>query len=399
VAGAATLWVLPHVVPANWRPRPPPRWAWLSPSPAQSWRPAWRWALVAIATACVIALAWQRPWWDDDLASMSPLPASAKSTDAQLRAALGAPDVRYVLTVNGESREDALRRSEALRPALAAAVASRQLGAFDLVSDLVPSEDTQARRRRALPDPQRLRADLDSALAGLPFRPGVFDAFIDGVARARDAPPVMPETFKDSALGFKIDGLLRQDGARWYVVVPLTDVRDAAGLARALPADARLIDLRGETSAMMAAYRARGLEFSAIGLVLIYAVLVVGLRSPARAAKVLVPIVLAAIAVGSILVAFVEPLTVFHYVALLLTIGIGVNYALLMASPVARDDRPAMWRTLAVVSGTALVTFGVLAFAHAPVLHAIGITVTIGVIVSLVFAAVLVRPAEANAAR
>jgi len=123
-----------------------------------------------------------------------------------------------------------------------------------------------------------------------------------------------------------------------------------------------------------------------------YAVLAVGLRSPARAAKVLLPVVLAAIAAAAILVAFLEPLTVFHYVALLLTIGIGVNYALLMASPVARDDPAAMWRTLAVVSGTALVTFGVLAFAHAPVLHAIGVTVTVGVIASLVFAAMLVRP-------
>ncbi len=392
VAGAATLWVLPHVVPAGWRPPPPPRWSWLSGSTGRSWRPALRWGLVAVATACVLALAWQRPWWDDDLASMSPLPASAKSSDAQLRSALGAPDVRYVLTVSGESREDALRRSEALRPVLDAAVASRQLGAFDLVSDLVPSEDTQARRRQALPDPQRLRADLESAAAGLPFRPGVFEPFVEGVARARDVAPVTPETFKDSALGFKMDGLLRQDGGRWHVVVPLTEVRDTAGLVRALPADARLIDLRGETTAMMAAYRERGLGFSAIGLVLIYAVLAVGLRSPARAAKVLLPVVLAAIAAAAILVAFLEPLTVFHYVALLLTIGIGVNYALLMASPVARDDPAAMWRTLAVVSGTALVTFGVLAFAHAPVLHAIGVTVTVGVIASLVFAAMLVRP-------
>jgi len=180
-------------------------------------------------------------------------------------------------------------------------------------------------------------------------------------------------------------------------VVPLTGVRDTAGLVRALPADARLIDLRGETTAMMAAYRERGLEFSAIGLVLIYAVLAVGLRSPVGAAKVLLPVVLAAMAAAAILVAFLEPLTVFHYVALLLTIGIGVNYALLMASPVARDDPAAMWRTLAVVSGTALVTFGVLAFAHAPVLHAIGVTVTVGVVASLVFAAMLVRPAEGGA--
>jgi len=46
-----------------------------------------------------------------------------------------------------------------------------------------------------------------------------------------------------------------------------------------------------------------------------------------------------------------------------------------------------------VVSGTALTTFGVLAFAHAPVLHAIGLTVCVGVIASLVFAGLVVQPA------
>ena len=144
---------------------------------------------------------------------------------------------------------------------------------------------------------------------------------------------------------------------------------------------------------MMAAYRERGLAYSAIGLALMYVVLAVGLRSFGGAVKVLLPIVLAAVAAAAMLIAFWEPLTVFHYVALLLTVGIGVNYALLMASPVARRDRAALWRTIAVVSGTALTTFGVLAFAHAPVLHAIGLTVCVGVIASLVFAGLVVQPA------
>ena len=173
--------------------------------------------------------------------------------------------------------------------------------------------------------------------------------------------------------------------------------RDKAAVARNVPADARLVDMRGEIEMMMAAYRERGLAFSGIGLVLMYGVLAIGLRSFAKAAKILLPIVLAAIAAAAILIGFSEPLTVFHYVALLLTIGIGVNYALLLASPAARDDRPGMWRTLAVVSGTALTTFGVLAFAHAPVLHAIGVTVCVGVIVSLLFAAMLVQPVPERA--
>ena len=393
VAGAGTLWLLPHVVPAGWRPRPPPRWTWLARPVTHERHSAWRWAIVVLATAVAVALAWRHPWWNDDLAAMNPLPASAKADDARLRAALGAPDVRYVLAVEGTSREDALQRAEMLQAPLGRAVASQVLGGFDLVTDVVPSERTQARRREALPAAERLRGDLELAATGLPFRQGVFEPFIEDVARARIAPPVMPDTYKGSALGLKLESLLREEGGRFQVIVPLADVRDAEALARSVPHDARLVDLRAEITAMMAAYRERGVAYSAIGLVLMYIVLAVGLRSFAGAVKVLVPIVLATVAAAAMLIAFWEPLTVFHYVALLLTVGIGVNYALLMASPVARHDRAAMWRTLAVVSGTALTTFGVLAAAHAPVLHAIGLTVCVGVIVSIVFAGLVVEPA------
>jgi len=393
IAGAGTLWVLPHVVPAGWRPRPPPRWTWLAQSAVRARHLTWRWAIVVFATAGALALAWRHPWWNDDLAAMNPLPASAKADDARLRAALGAPDVRYVLAVAGTSREDALQRVEALRLPLERAVASQALGGFDLVSDVVPSERTQARRRESLPAAERLRADLELAATGLPFRRGVFEPFIEDVARARIAPPVTPETYNGSALGLKLESLLREEGGRFQVIVPLAEVRDVGALARSVPHDARLVDLRGEITAMMAAYRERGLAYSAIGLALMYVVLAVGLRSFGGAVKVLLPIVLAAVAAAAMLIAFWEPLTVFHYVALLLTVGIGVNYALLMASPVARRDRAALWRTIAVVSGTALTTFGVLAFAHAPVLHAIGLTVCVGVIASLVFAGLVVQPA------
>jgi len=279
-----------------------------------------------------------------------------------------------------------------MRPELERAVQARAIASFDLVSDLLPSEATQARRRQALPDAETLRTDFAAAATGLPFRPGVFEPFLEGVASARTAAPVTSDTYQGSAIGLKVEGLLRQDGAQWHVVVPLTDLRDAAALARGLPATARLVDLRGEVTAMMAAYRERGIAFSGLGVLLMYAVLVVGMRSFANAARVLVPTLLATLTTAALLVAVGERLSVFHYVALLLTSGIGVNYALLFAAPAAREDRAVLWRTVAVVSGTALTTFGVLAFAHAPVLHAIGATVCAGVVMSLLFAALVVQP-------
>src|SRR4030095_10879555 len=94
------------------------------------------------------------------------------------------------------------------------------------------------------------------------------------------------------------------------------------------------------------------------------------------------------------------PLTVFHFVALLLTLGIGVNYALVIERARRGDAAPDLWRTLAVVSATALCTFGLLAWSSAPVLRAIGVTVCLGVALSLALGGVLIRsePARGGAA-
>jgi predicted exporter len=100
------------------------------------------------------------------------------------------------------------------------------------------------------------------------------------------------------------------------------------------------------------------------------------------------------------LVASGNALSLFHYVALLLTLGVGVNYALIVdRAATDRTHSTGVVRTLAVVSATALATFGVLALSTAPVLHAIGITVSLGVMLSLCCAALLVGTSDTSSPR
>src|SRR5664279_160421 len=183
--------------------------------------------------------------------------------------------------------------------------------------------------------------------------------------------------------------MLRTEAGRWQVVVPLSGVRDAAAIARELPDGVRLLDLRSDATAMMAAYREQAVVSSTIGLGLIFVTLALGLPGLRAAGAVLAPVVLAIVATAGLLVALGQPLTVFHYVALLLTAGVGVNYALVMAWGGSGERPSGTWRTLAVVSATALATFGLLALSSAPVLRAIGETVCLGVVLSLAFGALL----------
>jgi predicted exporter len=184
-AGAMRYWVLPLWIPAATVRVPEP-----VKTPMQAPHAKWRWRVVAALVFVVAGFSWNRPWFDDDVASLNPLPATLKDQDRELRDALGAPDLRYLLVVNGPTREDVLHRTEEMRPGLQGLVAGGAIRGFDLVSDLLPSESTQATRQAALPPGPRLRANLDEAQTGLPFRPHTFDPFLADVEAARNAPPL-----------------------------------------------------------------------------------------------------------------------------------------------------------------------------------------------------------------
>src|SRR5262249_47934134 len=113
------------------------------------------------------------------------------------------------------------------------------------------------------------------------------------------------------------------------------------------------------------------------------ALLAWGLRSPARAARVLVPVLAALVLDVAILLGAGIRISLFNLVALLLVVGIGLNYALFFNRPAPdREERERTLLSLAVCCGTTLCAFGCLAFSHTPVLRAIGITVALGTILS-----------------
>ena len=74
-----------------------------------------------------------------DRSRLTPVPADALARDAVLREELGAPDVRYVMTLAGKDEEQVLQASERLRPALEELVASGALDGYDLACLLYTS--------------------------------------------------------------------------------------------------------------------------------------------------------------------------------------------------------------------------------------------------------------------
>lgn len=348
---------------------------------------------IAVIAASAILVAKRDVIWDDDVANLSPVSQAAKDLDQALRAELGAPDVRYLLVIEAAGKEEALQRSEEKIAWLESLVASGVIAGYELAATLLPSARMQETRRAALPEAQEVESNLAKAMQGLPFRAGLFAPFLKDIARAKTAGVVDDASFRGTAIALKVNSLLFQSGDRWVALAPLRGIADRGKLRELAQREEniRLLDLKSESNAMIASYRAESLRYVAAGMGAILAVLVIGLgwRAGARA---LVPVAAAVTIDLGILVLLGQRLTLFHLVSLLLVVGIGLNYALFFnRSATDSEDRRRTLTSLLVCSMTTITAFGCLAFSSTPVLHAIGITVATGASLSLLNAAILAR--------
>jgi predicted exporter len=391
VAGLVTRRVLPALAPAGWVSRK----AHALPFDANRCVEEARRGLglvAALVVAGLAVIAWKHDrLWEDDIANLSPIPEAAKALDTQLRVELGAPDFRFLAAARGKDRESALETIEAAEGLLLEAVGRGWIAGYDTPARYLPSMKAQAERRAALPDRATLRGNLEIAARDLPFREGLFEPFVEAVAKARSGRLLTREDLRGSAFALKVDGLLVREGADWAALAPLRGVKQPGELGAMLRAAGyELLDLKGESNDLVNAYRDESLRLVAYGMLAIAALLAWGLRSPARAARVLVPVFGALVLDVAILLAAGLRISLFNLVALLLVVGIGLNYALFFNQPAPdREERSRTLLSLAVCCATTLSAFGCLAFSQTPVLRAIGITVALGTVLSLVMAAAL----------
>jgi predicted exporter len=363
-------------------------------------RARWPRVVALVATfGAVAGLAATHPnWWERELANISPVPAAMRAQDASLRREMGAPEVSVFLASRGASEAEALAAAEAILPVLERWQAEGLIRGYDSPARYRPAAPPLAARLHALPDKPVLEANLRAALKGLAFRPDAFQPFLDDVAAARGAATVTRAAYAGTPLGTKLNSQVVELEGQWLVLVPLSGVADIRRVRDALAvlpdAKTQLVDLKEVSAGMLDGFRREAVRQAALGALLIVVLLVVGLRSLRRAARVAAPVAAALPITVALLVAGGQRIGIFHLVALLLVLGIGLNYALFYERPPANEgERERARLAIAVCSTSTIITFGCLAFSATPVLHAIGITVALGAVISLGLAA-LWAPAE-----
>ena len=403
-AATVTRFVLPHMLPANFRVHDGSAIG-LVLSRLVRRAAALRWAAaILLLAACAVLVQHRASLWDDKIASLSPVSQADLVLDASLRADMGASDVRYLVVVSGSSRESVLQSAEQVSALLQTQVDQGELAGFESPSRYLPSTATQRARQASLPAPAMLETRLAQAVQGLPVRAQRFAPFLADVAAARSQPLLQASDLEQTSMAMTVDALLIQQQNHWTALLPLTAPEgaaiDADRIRAALGAtsitgttslaDVLLVDMKAESDNLYSGYLHEVIRLSLGGLVALIGLLLWVFRSPLRVLRIVAPLAAAVITVTAGLALFGQQLIILHLVGLLLVVAVGSNYALFFD----RADEPISPRTLASMLFANLTTvagFGVLAFSNVSILQAMGTTVAPGVILALIYAAIFTK--------
>ena len=405
--------------------------------------PRGRVPLALLAVACAVALAWWPSAWRGDLSALSPVSAAHLALDADLRADLGASDSGTLVALAAPDEAGVLALAEAAGARLDALIErGGHLSAYSSPARLLPSPATQAARRAALPDAPTLTARVAQACVDGPLPAARLSGFIADVQAARAQPLLTRAALQGTPLATALGAMLvapEAPGQPWRALLSLETLEPDRALQTAAHAGAQpeaqadaqaqaqpqaqakvhadalaaaLVDLPGarvihvgaELAALYTRYLHEAMWQAMLGALAVCVLLWAHLRSWRRLWRIAQPVVAAVLMVLALLTASGVALGVLHLVGLLLTVAIGSNYALFFDQirfDQGRDQRRAdatpgplgdldTLASLALANLTAVLSFGLLASSDMAALHALGVVVAPGVLLTLLLAAAFI---------
>jgi predicted exporter len=338
-----------------------------------------RGVIALLLLVLIAAPGWWRLSHDDDVHLLIAPPAALDRQEAQIRDITGIGNSSQFYLVQGDSIEQTLQREEALEQRLQSMVDRNQLQSWTGLASMVPSLQRQ-RANQALLAPLLAHPErMQKLLADAGFRAPAIAAYL----AAWPGTTLDLSTWLDTPAATPFRYLWMQRGAHSYASLVLPQGQDDPTLLRqaatGLPG-VELVDKAGSVSALFGRYRGYASLWLLAALLLI--VPVFGWRYGwRRMPRVLTPPVCG---IGLALAVFGyigQPLTLFHWMALMLVLGVGANYAVFLyeGEPYATHRPGATYASVLLSAVTALLSFGLLALSSMPALRDFGLTLLLGI--------------------
>jgi predicted exporter len=337
-------------------------------------RPRHRFGVIG-ALAVLIVMGYPTIDIDDDISVLQAQPPELKRQEAAIQELLGVAQAGTFLLVSADTEEQLLQLEESVRGELDSLIVSGELSGYQAISRWVPSQARQQQSYSAYVELIDTRAPeyFDS----LGVREEIAAQTISELNREMSVLDVANWLEAPVSEQFRSLWVTTDNGEQASIVL-LYGVQDVARLAGALadyPA-ITVVNKARELSGLFGQYRARVAQMLAAA----YLVILFGLATRyglRRAAILLVPPVFAGLAALIIISVLGETLNLFNFLAMILVLGIGIDFTLFIAE--ARHEYLSTMFAITLSALTTMLAFGLLSLSGTYAVHSFGLTVLIGI--------------------
>ena len=316
---------------------------------------------------------------NDDIRLLQNPPKHLIDDQIKLSVLLDAPTPVQFFLVRGANSEIVLQREEALKKRLDLLIAQQKINGYQAMSNWVPSAQTQAARRSLLEE--KLLKE-DGPLTQLAEKIGEDKAWVT-TTRAH---------LLESGKLLTLDEFLKTPASEPWRHLWLGDVEGVTASIVALRGVSNVdlpllqktgaglegvqwVDKVDEISSVLGLYR----QYMSWVVLAAY-VVVFGLLFPRyrrHTWRVLAPTAVASITALALLGFAGQNLQMFHVLALMLLLGVGVDYGIFMQEhPNRRNTTP--WLAVGLSAANTILSFGLLGLSRTPALQAFGLTMLMG---------------------
>lgn len=331
-------------------------------------------------------------YFDDDIRQLQAMPETLKTQEKLIKNITGLGNDQQLLLVKANSEEVLLQRLELLSLQFNQWQEEGLIGNVQSISQFVPSIAKQQANYQLVKSLYQQEADNLSNKLNL-VEPIKFD---------HSFKPLLVKEYLNSpaseALGFLWLGRISNQYAS---VVLLNDVNHETLKLNLIDnyissqTDIIRLDKTAEISAIFTHYRHFISEVLLVAYLIISFLLVwrYGIK---LAFFVITPPFIAGLVALAITIVFSIPITIFNLLALLLVLGIGIDYTLFFAEQRNSTESRNTFLAITLSAITTVLSFGLLALSETQAIHSFGVTVLAGIIVAWLLAPLAMKKQEAE---
>jgi predicted exporter len=343
-----------------------------------------RWILLGwVPVLAIAAFGYPRLRWNDQLSALNHLDPELLAEDVRVRARVSRMEAGQIVAVIGADEQEALEKNDRVHRVLED---GKKVAQFRSIHSFLWSEKLQRENWEQLRS-AKLETRLPQAFASEGFAADAFAPFAQSLSST-----ITPLTFADleaTPIGPLIEPFRGSIGDRVVLFTFVRGVQDPEALEKDLAAidGAFFFDQHRFLAGAYGQYRQRTLELMGLGLVIVFLIVLVRYRRLRLTFAAFFPALLAAASTLGVLGLAGLEANLMHLVALLLVLSMGVDYGIFMVEHRSDpESRSATLLSIVIACLTTVLSFGALALSINPALRALGVSVFVGDVLSLLLA-------------